>query len=70
MLRFLPQSCWHVFPSLTHHHNTFLFALDLLRCSGDYNRNKMSVGDLLVHEVCHIEYQVPEGLKSREMQQA
>ncbi|CBJ29174.1 conserved unknown protein [Ectocarpus siliculosus] len=36
----------------------------------DYSKNKEVVGDLLVHEVCHIVYSVPEGLKSREMQQA
>ena len=38
--------------------------------SGDYQRNKKSVSDLLVHEVCRIVYVVPEGLKSREMQHA
>ncbi|CAM9510747.1 unnamed protein product [Sphacelaria rigidula] len=32
-----------------------------------YNTNKKTVSDLLVHEVCHIVYVVPEGLKSRDM---
>ncbi|CAM9179270.1 unnamed protein product [Laminaria digitata] len=44
--------------------------LQIHRMTGDYSRNKKTVGDLLVHEVCHIVYVVPEGLKSREMQQA
>ncbi|CAM9307961.1 unnamed protein product [Hapterophycus canaliculatus] len=40
------------------------------KMTGDYLKNKKTVSDLLVHEVCHIVYVVPEGLKSRDMQQA
>lgn len=49
----------------------FLFFPSRSPChSNDYSGNKKTVANLLVHEVCHIVYVVPEGLKSREMQQA
>ncbi|CAM9997035.1 unnamed protein product [Pylaiella littoralis] len=44
--------------------------LAIQKMTGEYVKNKDTVGNLLVHEVCHIVYVVPEGLKSREMQQA
>eukprot|EP00752_Nemacystus_decipiens_P003981 g3646.t1 len=40
------------------------------KMNAEYSSNKKAVADLLVHEACHIVYSVPEGLKSREMQQA
>ncbi|CAN0449446.1 unnamed protein product, partial [Ascophyllum nodosum] len=32
--------------------------LQIHKMTGDYQRNKKSVSDLLVHEVCHIVYVV------------